>query len=62
MKHFSFANTPYAMPAAVAAEAAGQQGKFFEFYDLLFKTKIHGFLWYQIHYLFSMPVNSFRYR
>lgn len=38
-KHFPLPIHPYAMPAAVAAEAAGQQGKFFEFHDLLFKNQ-----------------------
>ncbi len=30
---------PYAFQAAVAAEAAGQQGKFFEFHDMLFEKQ-----------------------
>lgn len=30
---------PYALQAAVAAEAAGQQGKFYEFHDLLFDNQ-----------------------
>lgn len=30
---------PYAVQAAVAAEAAGQQGKFYEFHDLLFDNQ-----------------------
>jgi protein-disulfide isomerase len=30
---------PYAVQAAVAAEAAGQQGKFYEFHDLLFENQ-----------------------
>lgn len=30
---------PHAFPAAMAAEAAGQQGKFFEFHDLLFTNQ-----------------------
>lgn len=35
-KHFPLPIHPLAEPAARAAEAAGQQGKFFEFHDLLF--------------------------
>lgn len=38
-KHFPLPIHPLAVPAAVAAEAAGQQGKFFEFHDLLFKNQ-----------------------
>lgn len=38
-KHFPLPIHNYAMQAAVAAEAAGQQGKFFEFHDLLFKNQ-----------------------
>ena len=30
---------PHALRAAIAAEAAGQQGKFFEFHDLLFQNQ-----------------------
>ena len=30
---------PYAFQASVAAEAAGQQGKFFEFHDMLFENQ-----------------------
>jgi protein-disulfide isomerase len=30
---------PYAVQAAMAAEAAGQQGKFYEFHDLLFENQ-----------------------
>lgn len=30
---------PHALPAALAAEAAGQQGKFFEYHDLLFTNQ-----------------------
>lgn len=35
-KHFPLPIHSYAQQAALAAEAAGQQGKFFEFHDLLF--------------------------
>jgi protein-disulfide isomerase len=35
-KHFPLPMHTFAEPAARAAEAAGQQGKFFEFHDLLF--------------------------
>lgn len=38
-KHFPLPIHPYAQQAAVAAEAAGQQGKFFEFHDMLFKNQ-----------------------
>lgn len=38
-KHFPLPIHPQAVPAAVAAEAAGQQGKFFEFHDLLFENQ-----------------------
>ena len=38
-KHFPLPIHNYAMQAAVAAEAAGQQGKFFEFHDLLFENQ-----------------------
>lgn len=39
-KHFPLvAAHPYATQAAVAAEAAGQQDKFFEFHDLLFENQ-----------------------
>lgn len=38
-KHFPLPMHRYAMPAAVATEAAGQQGKFFEFHDLLFANQ-----------------------
>ena len=37
-KHFPLPMHPYAIQAAVAAEAAGQQGMFFEFHDLLFEN------------------------
>ncbi len=36
-KHFPLIQIhPFAQPAALAAEAAGQQGKFFEYHDMLF--------------------------
>lgn len=38
-KHFPLPIHPYAQQAAVAAEAAAQQGKFFEYHDLLFKNQ-----------------------
>jgi len=39
-KHFPIERLhPYALQAAMAAEAAGQQGKFFEFHDLLFENQ-----------------------
>ena len=39
-KHFPIERiNPYAVQAAIAAEAAGQQGKFFEFHDLLFENQ-----------------------
>ena len=39
-KHFPIERIhPYALQAATAAEAAGQQGKFFEFHDLLFENQ-----------------------
>ena len=39
-KHFPLVSIhPYALPAARAAEAAGQQGKFFEMHDLLFENQ-----------------------
>jgi protein-disulfide isomerase len=39
-KHFPIERIhPYALQAAMAAEAAGQQGKFFEFHDLLFENQ-----------------------
>ena len=39
-KHFPLTQIhPFAQPAAIAAEAAGQQGKFFEFASLLFKNQ-----------------------
>lgn len=38
-KHFPLPMHQHALGAAVAAEAAGQQGKFFEFHDLLFTNQ-----------------------
>ena len=39
-KHFPLTQIhPFAQPAAIAAEAAGQQGKFFEYASLLFKNQ-----------------------
>lgn len=38
-KHFPLPMHPLALPAAKAAEAAGQQGKFFEFHDMLFEKQ-----------------------
>lgn len=39
-KHFPLSSVhPFAMPAAKAAEAAGQQGKFFEMYAKLFENQ-----------------------
>jgi len=38
-KHFPLPIHPLAEPAARAAEAAGQQGKFFEFHDMLFANQ-----------------------
>ena len=38
-KHFPLPFHTNAVPAAVAAEAAGQQGKFFEYHDLLFANQ-----------------------
>jgi len=38
-KHFPLPIHPYAQQAAVAAEAAGQQGKFFEYHDALFDNQ-----------------------
>lgn len=40
-KHFPIERIhPYALQAAMAAEAAAQQGKFFEFHDLLFENQV----------------------
>ena len=46
-RHFPLAKHEYAKPAAMAAEAAGQQGKFWEMGKLLFKNqdKLSGSLW-----------------
>lgn len=39
-RHFPIERAhPYAVQAAMAAEAAGQQGKFYEFHDLLFENQ-----------------------
>ncbi len=38
-KHFPLPMHPLALPASRAAEAAGQQGKFFEFHDMLFENQ-----------------------
>ena len=38
-KHFPLPIHPFAQQAAVAAEAAGQQGKFFEYHDALFENQ-----------------------
>ena len=38
-KHFPLPMHPLAEPAARAAEASGQQGKFFEFHDMLFEKQ-----------------------
>jgi len=38
-KHFPLPMHPYAIQAAVAAEAAGQQDKFFEFHDRVFENQ-----------------------
>lgn len=38
-KHYPLPIHPYAQQAAIAAEAAGQQGKFFEFHDALFEKQ-----------------------
>ena len=37
-KNFPLKNHKFAMPAAIAALAAGEQGKFWEFHDLLFEN------------------------
>ncbi|MBI5620479.1 thioredoxin domain-containing protein [Candidatus Gottesmanbacteria bacterium] len=46
-RHFPLAKHEYAKPAAMAAEAAGQQGKFWEMGKLLFENqdKLSGSLW-----------------
>lgn len=38
-KHYPLPVHPYAQQAAIAAEAAGQQGKFFEYHDALFEKQ-----------------------
>ena len=38
-KHFPLYIHPFALNAALAAEAAGQQGKFFEYHDILFERQ-----------------------
>lgn len=38
-KHFPLPIHPHAIDAAMAAEAAGQQGKFFEYHDVLFANQ-----------------------
>lgn len=38
-KHYPLPIHPYAVQAAVAAEAAGQQGQFFAYHDLLFENQ-----------------------
>lgn len=39
-RHYPLINThPYAIPAAIAAEAAGVQGKFWEMHDKLFENQ-----------------------
>jgi protein-disulfide isomerase len=38
-KNFPLPMHPYAIPAAKAAEAAGQQGKYFEMYDKLYQNQ-----------------------
>lgn len=38
-KHFPLPMHPFALRAAVAAEAAGQQGKFYEFHDVVFQNQ-----------------------
>ncbi len=37
-KNFPIRNHKFAIPAAIAALAAGEQGKFWEFHDLLFEN------------------------
>ena len=37
-KNFPLRNHKFALPAAMAAHAAGKQGKFWEFHDVLFKN------------------------
>lgn len=38
-RHFPLPQHPLARPAALAAEAAGQQGKFWEYHDLVFENQ-----------------------
>lgn len=38
-RHFPLDQHPFAIKAAIAAEAAGKQGKFWEMYDLLFENQ-----------------------
>tara|TARA_B100000508_G_scaffold92650_1_gene72323 strand:- start:4313 stop:4987 length:675 start_codon:yes stop_codon:yes gene_type:complete len=38
-KHFPLPTNQHAISASMAAEAAGQQGKFFEYHDLLFESQ-----------------------
>lgn len=38
-RHFPLPNHPYARPAAEAAEAAGEQGKFWEMHELIFANQ-----------------------
>lgn len=38
-KHFPLSQHTYAMQAAIAAEAAGKQGKFWEMHDLMFENQ-----------------------
>ena len=40
-KNFPLRNHKFARPAAIAALAAGKQGKFWEFHDLLFENYAH---------------------
>jgi len=57
-KHFPLPIHQNALSAAIAAEAAGQQSKFFEFHDILFKNRQSGLKWlFQESSLFSMLKN-----
>ncbi len=38
-KHFPLSFHPYAVPAALAAECAGEQGKYFEYHNILFDSQ-----------------------
>ncbi|MFH1695815.1 MAG: DsbA family protein [Candidatus Micrarchaeota archaeon] len=40
-RHFPLSNHPFAFKAAVAAEAANDQGKFWEYHDKLFENQDH---------------------